>query len=82
MKCYAYKSFKKADTFLYLGVKGRFDILPDELLALFGEPGFVLEFELTEHRTLAQADARQVMANLNEHGYYLQMPPQHHTLTG
>lgn len=76
MKCYVYKSSKKADTFLYLGEKDRFDILPDRLLTVFGKPGFVLEFELTGDRTLAQADAEQVMVNLNEYGYYLQMPPQ------
>ena len=78
MKCYAYKSLKKADTFLYLDKKDRFDLLPDGLLVLFGKPAFVLEFELTEDRTLAQADAKQVMADFDEQGYYLQIPPQDH----
>lgn len=76
MKCYVYKSLDKEATFLYLGQKDRFDLLPDGLLNLFGKPGFVLEFELTPERMLAQADARQVMADLQEHGYYLQFPPQ------
>lgn len=78
MKCYVYKSLKKEDTFLYLGGKDRFDLLPQELLILFGRPGFVLEFELTEDRMLAQADAKQVLADLHEHGYYLQVPRQDH----
>lgn len=76
MKCYVYKSLEKEGTFLYLGEKDRFDLLPDGLLNLFGKPGFVLEFELTPDRRLAQADARQVTADLHEHGYYLQFPPQ------
>ena len=78
MKCYVYKSLKRADTFLYLSEKDRFDLLPDELLALFGKPVFVLEFELREDRTLAQADTRQVLGDLDEQGYYLQIPPQAH----
>lgn len=78
MKCYVYKSLKKEDTFLYLGEKDRFDLLPEGLLILFGRPGFVLEFELTKDHTLAQADARQVLADLDEHGYYLQVPRQGH----
>ena len=78
MKCYVYKSLKKEDTFLYLGEKDRFDLLPEGLLVLFGKPGFVLEFELTKDRKLAQADARQVLAALHEHGYYLQVPLQDH----
>ena len=76
MKCYVYKSLKKEDTFLYLGEKDRFDLLPDGLLPLFEEPSFVLEFELTEDRVMAQADAKQVMTDLHEHGYYMQFPPQ------
>lgn len=76
MKCYVYKSLKKEETFLYLGEKDHFNLLPDGLLTLFGKPSFVLEFELTPDRVLAQADAKQVMADLHEHGYYLQFPPQ------
>ena len=78
MKCYVYKSLKKEDTFLYLGEKDRFDLLPEGLLILFGKPGFVLEFELTKDRKLAQADASQVLADLHERGYYLQVPLQDH----
>lgn len=78
MKCYVYKSSKKEDTFLYLGEKDHFDLLPEGLLILFGKPGFVLELELTKDRTLAQADAKQVLADLHEHGYYLQIPQQDH----
>ena len=76
MRCYVYKSLKKSDTYLYLGRKDCFDVVPDRLRVLFGKPDFVLKFELTEGRTLSQADAGQVMTSLNEQGYYLQMPSQ------
>jgi uncharacterized protein YcgL (UPF0745 family) len=43
---------------------------------VFGTPEFALEFELTPERRLAREDPRQVLANLHERGFHLQMPPQ------
>ncbi len=74
MKCYVYKSTKKPDSYLYLDRKGDFEKLPQQLLLLFGIPEFTLEFELTESRKLALADAKQVIHSISEQGYYLQMP--------
>lgn len=76
MKCFVYKSNKKADSYIYLNQKDDFKKIPEQLLQLFGEPEFALEFELTEDRKLALADAKQVIQNLSEQGYYLQMPPK------
>ena len=74
MKCYVYKSTKKSDSYLYIDQKDDFEKLPHQLLALFGTPEFALEFELTENRKLALADAKQVIQSISEQGYYLQMP--------
>ena len=49
--------------------------VPDDLLTQFGEPQFTLSFDLTEERPLAKEDPRQVLANLEEHGYHIQLPP-------
>lgn len=76
MRCYVYKSQTKADTYIFLDQKDAFDKIPKPLLELFGEPAFVLEFDLTKDRKLAIADAMQVLANVEEQGYYLQMPSQ------
>ncbi len=76
MKCFVYKSNKKADSYIYLNQKDGFEKIPEQLLQLFGEPEFALEFELTNDRKLALADAKQVIQNLSEQGYYLQMPPK------
>ena len=76
MKCYVYKSLSKADTYIYLDEKDSFQKLPKQLLKLFGKPKLVLEFDLTKDRKLAIADAKQVLANIDEQGYYLQIPPQ------
>ena len=74
MKCFVYKSIKKADSYIYINKKDNFENIPEKLLCLFGKLEFTLEFELTEQRKLALADANQVMQSINEQGYYLQMP--------
>lgn len=76
MKCYVYKSLRKADTYIFLANKDDFSKIPSKLLALFGTPKFALEFELTEDKTLAIADAKLVISGIENQGYYLQMPPQ------
>jgi len=74
MKCFVYKSLKKADSYIYIQQKDDFNKVPQPLLQLFGTPEFTLEFELTEDRKLAAADAKQVIQYINEQGFYLQMP--------
>lgn len=74
MKCFVYKSIKKADSYIYLNEKDNFEKLPEQLLMLFGKPEFTLEFDLTVDRKLALADAQQVLQSLDNQGYYLQMP--------
>ena len=41
----------------------------------FGEPQLVTTIVLTEGRNLARADINQVLAELDDRGFYLQMPP-------
>jgi uncharacterized protein YcgL (UPF0745 family) len=74
MKCFVYKSIKKADSYIYLNEKDNFQKLPEQLLMLFGKPEFTLEFDLTVDRKLALADVQQVLQSLDDQGYYLQMP--------
>ncbi len=42
---------------------------------MFGPPESALVFHLKPERPLAQADAREVLAEIAEKGFYLQMPP-------
>lgn len=76
MLCYVYRSSRKADTYIYLPKKDEFDDIPEALMRVFGEPEFALEFELTPDRTLAQEDPGEVLENINERGFHLQMPPE------
>jgi len=76
MKCAVFRSSLKDFTYIYLLAGYDYDDLPVSLKKVFGKPEFVMNLELTPERTLAYADVTQVMQNLSEHGYHLQMPPQ------
>jgi uncharacterized protein len=75
MIAHIYKSLRKADTYLYLREKDQFALVPDAVIKPLGVCEWVMQLELTEGRKLARADIRVVRDNLNELGFYLQMPP-------
>jgi len=75
MKCSVVRSSLKDYTYIYLLAGQDFDDLPVALRQVFGEPEFVMNLELTPKRKLAYEDIKQVMFNLSEQGYHLQMPP-------
>jgi len=78
MQCYVYKGDRKPDYFVYLGqeldLHESQKVLPSSVITLLGDLEFVLEFELTADRHLAQADASMVLSDIEEQGFYLQMP--------
>ena len=73
--CWIYGSERHDGMYLYLGGDAAFDPLPVELREHFGSPRFVMTLELTTDRPLARVDAGEVLRQLGEKGYYLQMPP-------
>ena len=76
MKCSVFRSSLKDYTYIYLRDGHEFEDLPVSLTRIFGEPELVIELDLTPDRKLAYEDVNQVMENLQENGYHLQMPPQ------
>lgn len=76
MHCYVYASQRKADTYVWLAERDRFDVLPPSLALLLGDLRFVLEVELNAQRRLPHEDPEQVLEHLRAHGWHLQMPPQ------
>jgi uncharacterized protein YcgL (UPF0745 family) len=74
MRCFVYKSLKKADTYVYLARRDDVAALPAPLRATLGELSFVLEVELTAERKLAREDAGVVRSNLASRGFHLQLP--------
>ena len=76
MKCVVYKSFKQFDYFLFVKKEDEFVRVPGSLRQMLGVLEKVMDLELDESRNLAQADVVVVMQQIEERGYYLQMPPQ------
>ena len=76
MRCAIYKSLKKQDTYLYTATKDDFSCVPDNLLRLLGGTIHVMDLDLQPERKLAQEDAAEVLQNLQERGWHLQMPRQ------
>jgi len=75
MHCFVYKGGRKPDTYLYLSARDGFDVVPESLLRLFGQPEFVLDLALAPGRRLAQEDVLQVLRNLLVRGFHVQLPP-------
>ena len=78
MHCTIYKGKKRPDDYLYVEKEADFSRVPQALLDIMGELHLVINLELSSDRQLAQADVTQVMRQLSEEGYYLQIPPKTH----
>ncbi len=73
MLCHIYRSNRKLDTYLYLVGKDDFSVVPSDLLRIFGPPEFSFSFDMTRDRELAREDSREVLENLENQGYHLQL---------
>lgn len=74
MRCAIYRSSKKQDTYLYLAARDDFSRVPETLLKLLGEPVHVMDLDLHPERRLAREDVVEVLHNLREQGWHLQIP--------
>jgi uncharacterized protein YcgL (UPF0745 family) len=75
MLCTIYKSLIKADTYLYIAKRSDFSKVPEKLLETFGKPVFAMIINFDKHSKLARADRDRVIEQINQSGYYLQLPP-------
>ncbi len=70
-----FRGSRKPETYLYVDrARGLADV-PPPLLAQFGETSSVMVLALEPGRRLARADAAEVLRQIDERGFYLQMPP-------
>ena len=74
--CSIYKSPRKPEMYLYVDKSEGLERIPEALLDNFGKPELVTHMMLSENKKLARADVIQVMKQIEEKGFYLQMPPQ------
>ncbi|WP_250628731.1 YcgL domain-containing protein [Pinirhizobacter soli] len=75
MQCFVYASQRKSNTYVWLHERDAFDVLPEPLSLMLGQLSLAMELELDDSRRLPQEDAKEVLANLAEHGWHLQIPP-------
>lgn len=73
--CTVYKSPKKEEMYLYTDRLEGLKRVPKELLELFGTPKEVMALLLTEEKELGRAEAKSVLQDIEQKGFYLQMPP-------
>ncbi|WP_304525144.1 YcgL domain-containing protein [Halomonas sp. I5-271120] len=73
--CEIFKSSRQDEMYLYVDKRNGMQDLPDALLEHFGKPEPVLTMILTAEKRLSRAKAADVMAAIDEKGFYLQMPP-------
>lgn len=74
-ECKIYKSPRRQLTFLYVDADNDLLPVPAELLQSFGEPQLVMHLLLEPDRQLALIDGAAVLSQIEEQGYYLQLPP-------
>lgn len=73
--CRIYKSPRRDEMYLYVDRERALADVPAELLERFGEPIEVMTLVLTPTRKLARADVTEVLASIEQRGFYLQLPP-------
>lgn len=75
MLCAIYKSPKKQQTYLFIKKRDDFSSVPEALMKTFGTPVLVTIVNLATKDKLGMADINKVKESLDEHGFYLQLPP-------
>ena len=78
--CYIYRSSKKDELYLFVAKEDDFECVPEEVMKGFGAPRKAMELELTPETKMARSNAAEVLANIEERGFHLQMPPPTHEL--
>lgn len=75
MECFIYRSRKKNGAYLFLPEEDNFRALPDALLKTFGVPEYSFSFTLTPDKSLVMVDVKEVIAGIEQLGYFMQLTP-------
>ena len=70
-----YKSSIADEMYLYVEKAKGLDAAPDALREIFGTPIKVMDIPLTPTRKLGRVEASKLISELQEKGFYLQLPP-------
>ena len=78
--CYIYRSKRKDELYLFLAEEEDFDCIPETIRKSLGQLEKAMELDLTPASKLARSNAAEVLKNLKEHGFHIQMPPPNPTI--
>ncbi|MCP4596591.1 YcgL domain-containing protein [Neptuniibacter sp.] len=73
--CSVYLSLRKDEMYLYVDKRDQLNKVPEALMEMFGAAKHVMDIPLTADRKLARVDTEKVISEIQEKGFYLQMPP-------
>ncbi|MAM70767.1 MAG: hypothetical protein CMP91_06470 [Gammaproteobacteria bacterium] len=79
MLCTIYKSSREAELYLYVAKGSDLSQIPADLMARAGNLLEVMTLSLTEERKLARVNSKQVLEDIRDKGYFLQLPPNIHS---
>lgn len=75
MQCFVYRSSKKEGLYVYVSKKDQLQLLPDPVLQQLGDNAeLALTFDLDSGMTLGSENPAEVLSNLSQQGYHIQMP--------
>ncbi|MEE4175094.1 MAG: YcgL domain-containing protein [Xanthomonadales bacterium] len=74
--CTIWRSRTREYTYIYLREDVELADLPAPLQVVFAEAELAMELDLARRDALANADIATVREQLNDAGYYLQLPPE------
>jgi hypothetical protein len=72
---WVYKGSRRTETYLYVPDENNFEQVPKDLLDAMGTLEFVMEIDIDAQRKLARVDAGEVIKNVLDAGYFLQLAP-------
>jgi len=73
--CTIYKASRENELYLYVEKGNDFSELPTELMSRMGDLNEVMTLVLDINRKLARVKTKNVLAEIEEKGYFLQLPP-------
>ncbi len=73
--CDIYCSTRDSDMYLYVKKEEGLSRVPEQLQEKFGKPRHVMTMLLQPGKKLARVEAAKVIDQLQEKGFYLQLPP-------
>lgn len=74
--CTIYRSSKEDELYLYVKRGTDLELIPEDLLKRFGKTTEVMTIKLNSEKKLARVSSTQVLNDIEEKGYFIQLPAE------